>query len=168
MSDECPVCGMRSGLQGCGPGHVYGGRECRDYIKAERERLELALAAAQAACAAYRIAIEAIGEWTFDDMSGLCDGETRASVIAEAISLLAAPNPGQPLLDRLAKMERAIAPLACGDLLVAMRGDKWVWTTPEEIEASDTPLSTWRGPFDAPAAALLAGLAELEKEQGNG
>ena len=48
MSDECPVCGQRSGLQGCGPGHVYGGRECRTYIKAERERLKSELAAAVA------------------------------------------------------------------------------------------------------------------------
>ena len=56
---------------------------------------------ARAACAAYRIAIESIGEWAFDDMSGLCDGETRASVIAEATSMLASPNPGQPYIDAM-------------------------------------------------------------------
>jgi hypothetical protein len=64
------------------------------------------LDAARADVEAMREAIAAIDEWTFDDLAELRpDGETRASVIADAVALIKAPHPGAtPLAELRAKV----------------------------------------------------------------
>jgi len=121
-------------------------------LAADEADLRRQLAAAQAerdkaraACAAYRIAIESIGEWAFDDMSGLCDGETRASVIAEATSMLASPDPGKPLLDRLAKAEGDFASVSGAAKILA----EDLATAQSELAAAQAACAEWQEAVDA-------------------
>ena len=78
--------------------------------------------------------------------------------------VMSAADSGQPLLDRMAKLERAIGAIANGELDVDLADDG---SNPGKWEYLMTG-QNWYGPFDSEVEAVLAGVAELEKESHNG
>ena len=132
--------------------------QCRRAEKAERERDE-----AQAACAA--------GRGVLQELVYILEGEHLDEIDSftaqPARIYLAQPNPGKPILDRMANAEAENADLrtclslvATGEIDLHVHQDgTWYY----EMQACG--LSEQGGMYDHPADAALAGLAELRKDK---
>ena len=129
----------------------------------EFDRVVRELAEAKAACAALRELVRG----AYADGQRTAGTDLTSPGIWEKLDSFDALQEcliGQPILDRVAKLERAIEAIANGELDVDLADDG---SNPGKWEYLMTG-QNWYGPFDSEVEAVLAGVAELEKESHNG